>query len=56
MNYTKDKEITKARAEKEEKVKKCLNYLGIKETYILDHLDSNFQKALEKKTYSKLRE
>lgn len=42
VNYTKDKEITQARAEKEEKVKKCLTFLGIKETYILDHLDSNF--------------
>jgi len=33
-----------------------LNYLGIKETYMIDHLDPNFQQALESKTKNKLRD
>jgi len=31
-------------------VKKCLNYLGIKDRYMLDHFYPGFQKALESKT------
>lgn len=36
--------------ENEQKVKKCLNYLGIKDRYMLDHFYPGFQKALESKT------
>jgi len=49
-------EKTKVMVQKEQKLQKCLNYLGIKETYMIDHLDPNFQQALESKTKNKLRD
>jgi len=45
----------KEHAEKEKKLKSCLNYLGIKDSQMLDHMDPNFKSALEKKTTDKLR-
>lgn len=35
--------------ENEQKVKKCLNFLGIKDKYMLDHFYPGFQLALENK-------
>ena len=45
----------KDKAQHEQKVKKVLNYLGIKDDQMLDHMDPKFQSALEKKTTEKLR-
>lgn len=43
-------EKTKAFRENEQRVKKCLTYLGIKDKYMLDHFYPGFHKALESKT------
>ena len=37
---------TKSMIQKEDKLKKALKYIGIKDDYLLDHLDPNFQKEL----------
>jgi hypothetical protein len=33
-----------------------MTYLGLKDNLLLDHMDPNFPKALEKKTAEKLKE
>jgi hypothetical protein len=47
---------TKSDKEGEQKLKKCLNFLGIKEKYMLDMYDPNFKRDLEDKTMEKLAE
>jgi len=41
---------------REQKLKKCLTYLGIKEEYMLDHFHPGFHQALENKTKQRLAE
>ena len=41
---------TKKFKEQESKLKKCLNFLGIKDKYMLDHFYPNFEIAIELKT------
>jgi len=50
VNLPNNQEKSKATLLKEQKLSKALNFLGIKETYMIDHLDPNFQRALEEKT------
>lgn len=56
IELSKVKTKTKEHFEKEVKVQKCLNYLGIKENYMLEHIDPNFKESLEAKTYQRLKE
>ena len=45
---------TKSFTNKEEKLKKALRYIGVKDNYLLDHLDPNFHPELVKKTKEKI--
>ena len=56
VNLPNNQEKSKATLLKEQKLSKALNFLGIKETYMIDHLDPNFQRALEEKTQSKIKD
>ena len=47
---------TKADKEGEQKLQKCLDFLGIKDKYMLDMYDPNFKKDLEEKTRERLAE
>ena len=47
---------TKSDRDREQALKKCLTYLGIKDQYMLDNFDPNFKQALEQKTREKLAE
>jgi 16S rRNA G966 N2-methylase RsmD len=45
---------SKSLLKQEDKLKKALRYVGVKDNYLLDHLDPNFHKELVKKTKEKL--